>query len=386
MANRKVTLDVKRNLAVILLLVFATAQFILILRHKNPYVSDSYFYKHTYYQLKGLSYDEAQAKIISEVDLIAADEITRNFFQNKETYANSYSFFQKRPFYPLTAYLASLFNLNDYLSFQIPVFTAYILSVILVFRLSKEGLGYFFAIISTALFVSFYPFLDSSTYFLTDTIGFAFWLSQIFTIYNYIKSKKSKWLIFFFISLSISLLNREQSVLMAPLLMSALVLQKLLLLKGASQIKKLLFVSFIPIILFITVSFMLKLPNIYDTISYTQNNYGLRSNKFTAEETFRYMANAIKISHYVFIRDIVSHHWWLLLSALAAVSALRSLVKGKRNNLDILIVSSALASYLAIFIYPVLSYRYFLPIVFAVSYFSVKILRDYNKEVMSKNK
>src|SRR4030065_1472832 len=165
------------------ILVFAVTQYLLIFRHKSPYLSDSYFYKHIFYEIKGDSFDLARQKVVSQVDLKGVDDITVNFFSNDEAYRNSLSFFTKRPLYPLLAAFVSLFASNEFLDFVIPVFVAYIASIILSFYIFRQGLYFFFAIFSTSLLISFYPFLDWSTYFLTDTNGFAFWLLLLFIIY-----------------------------------------------------------------------------------------------------------------------------------------------------------------------------------------------------------
>src|SRR4030042_6610424 len=103
--------------AITFLLIFASIQFFLILRHKSPYVSDSYFYKHIYYQIKGDSFEKAKNKIISQVNLEKADETTKNIFSNTASYRNSYSFFTKRPFYSFAATVLSIFSVSEYFSF-----------------------------------------------------------------------------------------------------------------------------------------------------------------------------------------------------------------------------------------------------------------------------
>ena len=51
--KRKVTQIYFNYGAIALITIFAAVQFILILRHKSPYLSDSYFYQHIYFELKG---------------------------------------------------------------------------------------------------------------------------------------------------------------------------------------------------------------------------------------------------------------------------------------------------------------------------------------------
>lgn len=226
MNKEAVKLFIRKYGALTIILFFAAAQFLLILRHKSPYLSDSRFYKHSLLELKGNSFQEAREKVLSEINLEEEDEISRNFYEREERYKNSYKFFQKRPLYPFAAFLFSLLGASDYLSLLIPVFVAYLSSIFLVFKILEIGLKKPYSYFGTALFISFYPFLDWSTYFLTDTIGFSFWLIQIFLIYKFIKSGKTKLLSFFVILLTLSLLNREQSLLMVPLLITTISLEK----------------------------------------------------------------------------------------------------------------------------------------------------------------
>ena len=62
-------------LPLFLLLVFAAVQYILIFRHKSPYLSDSYFYKHIYYEIKGADYETAKSKVASQINLAGADDL-----------------------------------------------------------------------------------------------------------------------------------------------------------------------------------------------------------------------------------------------------------------------------------------------------------------------
>ena len=96
--------------AIILLISFAIVQFLLILRHKSPYLSDSYFYKHMFYQMRGDSYDQAKEKIISQIDIDQLDKITRKIFTEDDSYQYSYSFFTKRPLYPFLARIVNIFS------------------------------------------------------------------------------------------------------------------------------------------------------------------------------------------------------------------------------------------------------------------------------------
>lgn len=364
--------------AITIIILFALAQFFLILRHKSPYLSDSYFYQHIFYELKGEDFDSAREKVKGIADLKNADEIAKNIFENPQSYKNSYGFFIKRPLYPISAYLVNLLIPNVYLSFLIPVLAAYLGVTILVYYFSVKELGKLYGIATTALFISFYPFLDWSTYFMTDTIGAFFWLLQLFFIYKFTKSRINKWLVLFAAMLAISILNREQNILMVPLIGIFLALSWVSRIPAKNSIVMLFGISVFVVSMFIATSAILGQKNILDTLVYTQNNYGLQNNSFTIKETLDYIFKSVKVDHIVFVRELVQHHWWFLLSVLSTFGVFKTLFYKKgRTLLDLLIFSSGVASYLSIFIYPVLSYRYFYPVLFTIIYFAMKSTKEY---------
>lgn len=355
------------------LILYSSFQFLLILRHKSPYLSDSYFYKHMYYQHQGSNFTDAYQKVKSQQNFTNLDNISQKIFFNEKAYRNSYSFFTKRPMYPYIAFaLNKIFN-NEYLSFTLPVFLSYIGVIIMTFIFFKKGLNLFFATLGTFLFVSFYPFLDWSTYFLTDTIGAFFWMVQLFFIHKYLTEARTKWLYYFAISLIISLLNREQSLL---ILISLLISQVLFFKNQKSNLLsrnvKIIIISTIITAFYIISAFILHQKNILESIIYLMNSYGYYNRTFTPQEIIKYLVTAYKNSHIFLIKDLISHHLWFTFSLFSIIGVILSL-KNKRN-IDILIVSSACASYFAIFLLPVLSYRYFFPVVIGISYFSAIFL------------
>lgn len=366
--------------AFFLLIAFATIQFFLILRHKSPYLSDSYFYKHIFYQLQGDSFQTARQKVIAQVDFKKADNITINFFLNEAAYKNSLSFFTKRPLYPILAYLVNVFTSSEYISFLVPVFLSYLGIVALVFYLSIENLSHLWTILITALFISFYPFLDWSTYFLTDSIGALFWLLQLTFAFKFVSSRKTKWFYLYLLTLIISLVNREQSLLMSVLFSTLYVFLRIFSFPK-STVKstfQLLIVSITVSAIFILGSTILAQRSILDTIIYTQNNYGLYQNKYSLSETVKYIINAIKISHIAFIEDLMRHHWWLILFLLSVLALIQKIFFSTKKSLfDMMQISSGFASYAFIFIYPVLSYRYFYPLLFAIIYFCTEFIRNF---------
>lgn len=377
---KKIRLYLIKFSPLLLILAFAATQFVLIFRHKSPYLSDSYFYKHIFYEMKGNSYQQAQKKVISQVDLTGADDITINFFTKDETYRNSLSFFTKRPFYPTSAVIVSIFTSSEFLAFALPVFVAYMVSIILSFYFFKRGLTYFFSIFSLGLLISFHPFLDWSTYFLTDTIGFAFWLAQLFIIYRFFKNENSQLLLIFIALLTISFFNREQSLLIIPLL---LVLWSVLKIFGYSskeklRIAKLFLTSLIVAGIYLLIALLTGQKTLLETLVYTQNRYGLFQNEYTLPQTLGYLRDAISRSHVVFVGDLTRHHWWFVFFILGAFGIFKLLFKdAKKKFIDFLIFSSGIASYISIFLYPVLSYRFFFPVVIMMIYFASKVISDF---------
>ena len=330
--------------------------------------------------MKGDSFNEARAKILSEVDLQNSDEIAINIFEDKKAYENSYSFFTKRPLYPFTARIVDVLVKQEYLAFIIPVFFAYVGSVILNFYFLKIGLTYFSATFTLALFISFYPFLDWSTYFLTDTIGFLFWTMQLIFIYKHILAGNIKWLYFFVLTLAVSLANREQSILMTILLLFVYLMSYLF--KFEKKIIKrcvtLLIASIFVSALYILALVVLGKPTIIETIIYTQNQYGLTQNTYKLGETLKYWFETITLAHFVFIADLTRHHWWFTFFAISLMSIFKTLSSvTKKRFIDLLVLASGVASYLAIFFYPVLSYRFFYPVVIMIVYFSSKFIFEF---------
>ena len=369
--------------AFFILILFSALQFILILRHKSAYLSDSYFYKHIFYQIKGDSYILAKEKIISQVDLDRADKITRKIFTEEDSYRYSYSFFTKRPLYPFIASIIDAVIWSEYLALMIPVFLAYIGSIVLSFRFLKIDMPYFFAIFALSLIISFYPFLDWSTYLLTDTIGYFFWLLLLLFIYKFIDEGKSKYLILYTIFLIISLLNREQSILM--LLLLCFLYLFIVIFKQIEYMKKrsvkLIKSTLVIVLTYIGISIILNQRTIIESINYLQNNYSFFSNTYSPAETSEYLIKTVIFTHQAFLADLVSHHWWFMFFILGSAGMLKTIFFSKRKQfISLLIFSSGLASYSFIFIYPVLSYRFFYPVVLMFIYFSSKFIFEFFEE------
>lgn len=370
-----------RHLALILLIFFASMQFFLLLRHKSTYLSDSYFYKHIFYEIKGDSFEVARRKVVSQVDLLKADEVSKNFYIEENSYKNSLSFFLKRPLLPVMAVILSFIVKSEYLSFLIPIFISYIGSIIISYYFFIRGLNFPLAVITTALLVAFYPFLDWSTYFLTDTIGFLFWMIQLLLIYIYLSKRGQLYLYLFLFSLILSLALREQSVLMLPLLFFGYLFAftHRNLKSYLPQLKKMARFSFLIVMIYFLQSILFSQKNLLDTIIYTMNNYGLYEKSYSLKEIILFQVSAVVRAHIGFLRDLISHHWWLFFTFLGVIGVVHTLLFQKKQSIiSLLILSSAISSYLSIFLYPVLSYRYFFPVLIAIIYFSVKLFESYS--------
>ncbi len=369
--------------AVMLIAAFASIQFFLILRHKSPYLSDSYFYKHVFYQMKGDSFDTARQKVINQVDFQKSDEITRNFFLTEDAYKNSLAFFTKRPFYPFLAALISFVTSSEYIAFLTPVFFGYLFSVFLAYYFFNKGLSPFFSIFALSLFIAFSPLLDWSTYFLTDTIGFAFWLCQLLLIYEYVYENNKKAGVYYGAFFSVAVLNREQNLLVACLLIFLLAFLKMgnnepLRLK---RTRVLILISILISALFLAITILLKQPTFYDTLVYNQTNFGLYPKDFTFAQTSKFLIDSIVTAHKSFLEDLSRHHWWFLFFGLCVLGVFKYLIYNKKVFISNLMLSSGLASYLFIFFHPVLSYRYFFPVLITAIFFCTQFIQDvYGKE------
>jgi len=359
------------------LIVFSSVQFLLILRHKSPYLSDSYFYKHIFYQFQGFSFQRSRELVLNQINFNKTDKIVQNIFLNQAVYLKTYGFFEKRPLYPFVAYLFNIIFQNEYLAFLIPVFISYLGVILLSFYFFHQELNKFFSVFAASLFISFYPFLDWSTYFLTDTIGTFFWLVQLLFVYKFLTTGKTKWFYFFLSSLIISFLNREQSILMLPLLVLSIVIAKFYVVERMKSLYQSAIITFLLVILYILTSLLTRQKNILDTIIYTMNSYGFYSNSYSFSQILNYLIEAVLKAHTTFIRELISHHWWFVFSIFAVFGVIKTFLVSKPSIVDILLICSALASYLAIYIYPVLSYRFFFPIVITVIYFAANFISDF---------
>lgn len=355
------------------IILYSTLQFILILRHKSPYISDSYFYKHSYHQFQGDSFSIAYQKVISRIDPTKATKVEWNIFYNESQYKSTLEFFTKRPFYPYIAHILNLLFNNELLAFTLPVFAAYLGLIIITYMLFVEGLNNFFATLGTFIFVSFYPFLDWSTYFLTDTIGAFFWMLQVEFFYKYLQKNNKKWLWLFITTFVVSLANREQSILLLPLIaISSLVFYKLKMKLQFLASLKIVFALVVVVTLYFVVSTFFGHKNLLDTIYYTMNNYGYLNNSYQLSGIIFYLTKQSILLHTVLIKDLASHHVWFLVLSLSSVGAV--LAFKKLSLISAVFLMSAIASYSFAFIFPELSYRYYYPAIISICYFCVYFL------------
>lgn len=357
------------------LILYASLQFLLILRHKSSYLSDSFFYKHMYYEFQGLSFEEAKRKIISQIDISKTDAVAANIFVNDDVYIEALGFFAKRPLYP---YLSNLINqiLNDEnASLILPIFLSYIGIIFTSFVLLTKGLNYTFAALGTFLFLSFYPFLDWSTYFLTDTIGAWFWMTILFFTYKFLKTGRKKWVIYYTITFAVSVLNREQSVLFLLLLILIYILAFILKMRTLFKpTSKLFAVSLLISLVYFFVSLITNQKNIIDTLKYTINNYGFHSNSPSPTEIINFLVNQYFLFHKVIIRDLMAHHIWVVVLVFSILGVLVRI--SKLRLIDIMFLTSAIASYSFVFIFPEVTYKFYYPLVVTICYFAATFLEQ----------
>lgn len=372
---------IKRLLPILFITLLATTNFLLLLRHKSPFVSDSNFYLHQYYRIQSYSFADSYKKVIAKIDMSQQDEISRNFYLNQSAYRNSLSFFERRPVYPLMAIVVNFIVNNDYVAFLIPEIIFFIVSISLVYKLSTTGLGWWWGVLVTVCFVSFYPFLDWSTYFLTDTIGYGFWLIQLYFCYQYLQKKQPRLLIFSLLAYAISLFNKEQGILFIFILVGLFIFSRKLpaLKKSQQQIKNLL-ISYVLIAgIFFIFSAAIGQRSVLDRINYTHNQYGLYNQVFTLQEMVVWQMTSIVKAHQALVLDLFRYRWWLIFLILASLDIFRRLFSKQRFTLiELLILFSGVCSYIQI-LYPDFSYKFFYAAVLAVIYFATSYLKNYFK-------
>ena len=366
-------------LPLLILLIIATAVFIYNISKKNPYLSDSLFYKHYFYEMQGNTFDEARQRVLANHQINWEDNIQKRLIQDEKLYKNSYTFFKKRPLYPLVALTFYSIIKNEYLSFAIPILLAYLASIILAYYFFNLRLGLNYSILATGLLIAFPPFYIWSTYFMTDVIGLLFWLVNLLLAYKYLISKNKKWLVFFAFTLLLSLINREQGILMLPLFaILAVLIRKFKLPKNIIHSNnKLVLICTSFLLLYLAIIYLTKQKTAWDTLVYYQNYWGTLNKVYTPEETLLFLGNSIINEHKDFIQAVINHYWISLLLIIAIFEAIRTFISKGRNLIDIIMISSGLASYLAIFIYPSFAFRYFFPTTITILYFSAKFFQNY---------
>ncbi len=365
-------------ISLVILLIIATLEFVLLLRHKSPYLSDSYFYNHIYYQFQGYNYGDSHNKILKKIDDKKISDIEKNIFYNPDKYEYSLSRYLKRPLYPFSAYLLNIFTHNEYLSFIIPIFISYLGCITLIYLLFNARFEKFWATFGTALFIGFNPFIDWSTYFLTDTIGAFFWLLQLYMIFKYIKKPKSLTLSLYVLLLVISLFNREQSLLMCVTSLFILIIGRIFKLgkKTYHPLNKILLTSIAITVIYLIVNSLLKQPNLYDSWIYLESSFGYYSIHPSYVQTIKYILNQIAVLHVGLLMDLIRHRWWMTFTILGFVGAIQSFIIYKKPKLlDIIIIASSVSAYLGLIIVPFLSYRYFYPTIIGTIYFSIHAIR-----------
>jgi len=355
-----------------LLLLLSAVEFFLILRHKSPYSSDSRFYQHIVYSFQGNSYAQSKDKVLSNISSDRLDAVSKNFFYHPQAYQWSLKFFTKRPLYPLTAAILNKIGFSEFASFAIPLFIAYLGTVIVIFSLMAKGLNSFPAVVATALFIAFRPFLEWATYFQPDVIGSFLWLIMIWELYRYVFLAENRRLKYYAVILVLSLFTREQGLLMV---IAAAIIW---LFTKKTEASRAPLVTAVIGITYISVSTLTGQATIFDTIKYLQNNYGLTNNSYTVAQTLSFMAKEIFTAHRLLFLDLARHRWWLLIFTLGIIGAYRRLCRPKKiKDIELLLFASGISAYAAIFFYPSFSYKYFFPTAVSLIYFAVKFITEF---------
>jgi len=367
-------------LPLIVLLVIASLEFMLLLRHKSPYMSDSYFYKHIFYEMQGDTFERAHTKILSQLNKEKLGEIEQNLFFNLDKYKYSLSRYVRRPLYPFTALLVNLLLRNEYVAFLVPIFISYFGCILLTYLLFRIRFDWFWTSFGTALFIGFYPFIDWSTYFLTDTIGACFWLLQIYLIIKYLQKPSRFLLIMYVVAIVVSMLNREQSVLMSATILMLFAGTKVFKVKpGEARAVTALILPTIGItVLFLIFNTLMKYPSLYDSWIYLQSDFGFKTLEYTPTETAQFLGYELVELHFGLVSELVRHRWWLLFTILGFIGAYWVFIKEKKPwHIDTLMLASAMAAYLGLIIVPYLTYRYFFPTIISLIYFGMYALDSF---------
>lgn len=327
------------------------------------------------YQYLGDNYDQARAKGIETLSPIKLDQISSNFFYNEVSYRKTLKHFTKRPFYPWLVSIIYRFANQEYLSFLLPQFLALNIVLITAFYLFRQGLTNSWTIISAALLTAFSPLIEWTTYFTGDIIGACFWLLQITLLFKLIQKPKIRNAqIVFLTILGLSLLNREQSLLMNLIL-------PILYFSTKNQLAKRILAAICKFTVLISIIYLIVLRltgqyTILDTISYLRNNYGLSENVYTFGQNIPFILQSIAYAHQSFLIDLIHHRWWLAIT-LTGITGVIFVLK-RPQIIDFVMLSSAIGSYSAIFIYPSFSYKYFFPVAISLIYFAVRLISSTN--------
>ena len=201
----------------------------------------------------------------------------------------------------------------------------------LLFRLRFD---LFWSTLGTALFLGFYPFLDWSTYFLTDTIGAFFWLTQIYFIYKYIQKPVRSTLIVYVFLMIVSLFNREQSILMVATIFIMWVGIRLFGQKKDTAVatNKLFIYTCVISLLFLVLNSVLKLPSLYDSWIYLESGFGYKTLKYSAIETAYFLTGELVKLHVGLAADLFRHRWWLLMTLLGFAGVYVQFLKKKETT------------------------------------------------------
>lgn len=362
----------KKILLLLILLLLASLNYLKTSKQNSPYKLDSFIYEQIFWQLKGDSYQLAKEKVFSDKKILF-DETVKKIIGNEIVYKNVYSLFLKRPFYPTTAYILNFFTHEQTLAFALPPFAAYLGIITVFYFLCLKVLNPAPAALSS-LFLTFYnPLVISSASFMSDTLGTFFWMVNLILILQYLKNGKRKFLALFLICEVLALTVREQNLLMLPLSL-ILVLTFRFLFKNKLLLKRSVNIALplvIILVIYHLVIYVFSHRTFVDAILYLQSGYLPIQENSSLTQFLEFYLHSLFTSHVVFAQVLAKYPWRLLFLVMAALGVKRTISDRKNSLINSVMFASGIASYLAIYAFPVPNPRYFFPLVASIIYFAV---------------
>lgn len=364
-----------------ILLFVASNNFFVTFTAKSPYTSDSYFYRHLFYEMKGQSFFEARANVLKSQKIRFSYAIEQNVLDNRNSYMQAYPYFGNRVALPFLAFISSFIFPNEDVDFLIPVFSAYIGIVILLFYLFYKRIGLALSFLGVFFLIYFPPFLNNATNFMTDTLGLFLFLLLFLVSSLFVKNGNSKVFILCLVLFVISLFNREQSLFFIPALLLSYLFYRNRINDEDREKYRNLFLALSAIgFVYLFFSAYLGKPSLLESFQRFQNSYGYYHNTYATTETLKFLLESLKVSHIIFLSDLKNNFYSGLFFGISLWYATSNLFRRRLDFFGCFLASMLLVSYFQIFLFPIFDYRYFFPAVVAVIYFALCYVHQYMKE------